>query len=774
MSTANKKLSIDELKYIVMEGGGARGAVYNGAIKSLEELMKKRIDVTISTDLGERKSALLDFHTIENGQNVPAIKGIAGASAGAINSFVLALGFNSEEIDTILKYEFDNFLKDIDVGRYRMINENGELTIGEDKKNDFTNKKYLSEYKEFKFNFNDFATKIGDNNLKKSKRNLVSGIAFKILADGVASNLSFIERGITWIFSKINIDSTPPFLRGFLRWLLRRDNNMIARLGIAGTLNFLLFKVYIPLKFKLPFKVKDDTLMAVLNDRGMFSGFAVREFFMDLVIYASTRKTAFHRGFVELFENTELNELNKMFDNQVLISEEIRSGVGSKLLKYKDTFKIEEPERRRISKIGEDKELLPILDCLSRLTFDHLYKITKVTFGLSVANFTTGLPLYFGNEWTPDFRVMEAVGASMSIPPAIKPLYNASDVVKTSNSELPFYVKTDKGNRKFIKETGDFDVEDYYFFEHIVKMALAQEIGKEDGYIDTNNSLELNAFLPKLREIVVDKRFKVLDKDKNGDEIYRLPKENFEIRTTLNQPINGEIYTVDYVLYKFFYNATFKGLLLDGGYRNNIPYNFFRKNNSKLEGVLALKLDGTFPPALMKTVYENVKKYIDIEKRLDATNLDMENPVIKTLINTLDTERLKIRTQIEIIFGNELAEDVIKLAEEKDKEKRKELNKQVKQNNKVIDKLVDETINYYKKKLINKPWQQPKSVLSAAFEGYAYGSEMGQIKNISDHSYIIPLYNYGIDTYDFKMDKIRPLVKLAQAKAEEKVKEYFK
>jgi hypothetical protein len=88
--------------------------------------------------------------------------------------------------------------------------------------------------------------------------------------------------------------------------------------------------------------------------------------------------------------------------------------------------------------------------------------------------------------------------------------------------------------------------------------------------------------------------------------------------------------------------------------------------------------------------------------------------------------------------------------------------------------LVDESIEHYKKSMMSKPWQQPKSILGAAFEGYAYGSEMGQIKNISDHSHIIPLYNYGIDTYDFKMDKIKPLVELSQAKAEEKIREYFK
>ena len=47
----------------------------------------------------------------------------------------------------------------------------------------------------------------------------------------------------------------------------------------------------------------------------------------------------------------------------------------------------------------------------------------------------------------------------------------------------------------------------------------------------------------------------------------------------------------------FFYNAQFKGLLIDGGYFNNIPFNYFREkgNPTKLDGVLAIKLDGGFP-----------------------------------------------------------------------------------------------------------------------------------------------------------------------------------
>ena len=164
-------------------------------------------------------------------------------------------------------------------------------------------------------------------------------------------------------------------------------------------------------------------------------------------------------------------------------------------MKYKNTFDIADKNRRINSKIYEEEKLKNVLDLLSKLTFKQLYEITKVNFGLSVTNYTTGMPLYFGHEWTPDFIVMEAVGASMSIPPAIKPLYNEADVMKTLLDEIPLKVKTETGDGEvFIKTDGTFDVKDYYFYEHIVKMALAQEMEKDGDQIDINNTIEISGF----------------------------------------------------------------------------------------------------------------------------------------------------------------------------------------------------------------------------------------------------------------------------------------
>ena len=66
-----------------------------------------------------------------------------------------------------------------------------------------------------------------------------------------------------------------------------------------------------------------------------------------------------------------------------------------------------------------------------------------------------------------------------------------------------------------------------------------------------------------------------------------------------------------------------------------------------------------------------------------------------------------------------------------------------------------------------------KSILSIATEGYSFGAERGQVRSIKDNDQIIPLYSYGVGTFDFDMKKINPMAKLSQAKAEKDVNIYF-
>jgi hypothetical protein len=72
------------------------------------------------------------------------------------------------------------------------------------------------------------------------------------------------------------------------------------------------------------------------------------------------------------------------------------------------------------------------------------------------------------------------------------------------------------------------------------------------------------------------------------------------------------------------------------------------------------------------------------------------------------------------------------------------------------------------------PWAAKKSILATAMEGYSYGTERGQIRDISDHNYIIPLYDFGVGVYDFDMSKIQPMIALAKQESEKHVNDFFK
>ena len=155
-AVSNAKMSINDLKYIVMEGGGARGNTYLGAVRALEDQLFSRVwkyhtegkPIETVAITSNRARGVMDYLKLDadNKNYIPIIEGVAGASAGAITTFALVLGLNSEEIERVLDFDFTKFLSEDDAGKYRMINEGSELAIGEDdniskKQNDQFNKK---------------------------------------------------------------------------------------------------------------------------------------------------------------------------------------------------------------------------------------------------------------------------------------------------------------------------------------------------------------------------------------------------------------------------------------------------------------------------------------------------------------------------------------------------------------------------------------------------------------------------------------------------------
>lgn len=96
------KIDLNKIKYLSFEGGGGKGLIYLGAVRSLEERLNK---------LGNNKlkRPIIDFKVPLSKRK---IKGISGASAGAITSFMLSIGMSARDIENEVnttKYEkFDS------------------------------------------------------------------------------------------------------------------------------------------------------------------------------------------------------------------------------------------------------------------------------------------------------------------------------------------------------------------------------------------------------------------------------------------------------------------------------------------------------------------------------------------------------------------------------------------------------------------------------------------------------------------------------------------
>jgi len=98
------KIKPEDVHYLAFEGGGGKGVTYLGAIMALEDLKVLPIDI----DKPEKNQ----------------IKGISGASAGAITALLLGLGYTSADMGNLLsepKIFNDFFDKPDKLGRYRSV-----------------------------------------------------------------------------------------------------------------------------------------------------------------------------------------------------------------------------------------------------------------------------------------------------------------------------------------------------------------------------------------------------------------------------------------------------------------------------------------------------------------------------------------------------------------------------------------------------------------------------------------------------------------------------
>jgi predicted acylesterase/phospholipase RssA len=748
------KVKIEKLENIVLEGGGAKGAAYAGAIMAIEDELKGHCaNNSTSYNVGT-KNAILDFWVKESKYEGPQVRRFAGASAGAITSFALALGLNSEMIVGATKYPFTNFLKDLDIGKYRMVSSDGTISVGEDKR------KLLGQgdgNQEYTYQL-DRKHKVKESPVKKQLRSYLLNIAKRMLFAGAIQFMTEFKKIYDFIANIFNKDESgggtdfEPDKWGVFSMMFKKAYNLLETVGIVKTktpmpLNPLgaLPSSDTPTKFSPQFevianKVMDelvdlafwdlkessgmnlslDAVGNVIWDRGLFSGFAVREFFYDLMIFACVNDTHFQRCYFPKAEDrTALRAIDMNMENGRLKAD--FSGLSPK--------------------IQEELERLP------QITFEEFYAKTGISLTLCVSNFSTDEPVYFSEKTTPIFPVVEAVGASMSIPPAIKPVYNAADVWPYANGEPTLYdVKPDSIGKKPQKKGAYFNQMQYELDQLAIKKFLAKKFG---WAANSNSPMSFTGHLLMLHRFLQNNR------------------EDTTFGTWVD--CDGLAVRITYDHLVFHYNAAFKGLLLDGGYRCNIPYNIFRNSifnddpqkndlDPMFEKTLAIKLDNPFPFSWVARIYDQFKEFPDelkMKKFFRKKKKHFFGGILKRRIQFIFSGKKEPKP----IEG----EDVF------------EIDDFHTLNIASFDKIAEHVIEVYQKQTKRdlKPWNRQKSVFAFAGEGYNYGANQGQARYMSDHEHIIPLYSYAIGTYDFDLKSIEPLVNLANRKSYRAVNYYF-
>lgn len=270
------KVKIEDLQYIVMEGAGARGNTYLGAVKAIEDEFKEQEKLGNLTlaETGGRLHGIMDYidpkTTPEFNPNEPKIKGVAGSSAGAITTFALSLGLNSSEITTVLEFDYTRFISEDHPGKYRMIDEDSSLSVGEDgKKGESTNKSIGGEKDVFLYDLTKDKTEVKGDPTKAIVRSTVVNIIVKIVVDGFISNIDQVaslfrkesNQGNKWnqfwkkifdFFKKFQLLSV--FTRLIINWLIN--------IGLYSTGSKL-----------SGIKFNANSVASFLLDRGLFSAF---------------------------------------------------------------------------------------------------------------------------------------------------------------------------------------------------------------------------------------------------------------------------------------------------------------------------------------------------------------------------------------------------------------------------------------------------------------------------------------------------------------------
>jgi len=744
-------MEFSDLQYIALEGGGGKGAVYKGAIVALEKLFEEswRSGDLLKTKDGKFiKAEPTDVSSMPDVQPGPTvsildyfnkqdatvrIKGISGSSAGSITAFPLSLGLTSTDIETILNsYPFsEEFLpnNELHAGKYRMVGMDKEgkakILIAED------HLKKLGASKIAQYQFSAGAkVQIGSSFIKSTVRNLIVSEIVNIILVGLKDRLEpvrkFIEKIKTFLNNPNFVTSYPKnYLTSFFNFLnllndtqIDKLTNFLLSVGKGAILDLLKRVNIRPNKWKtfdlIPSNHMIPAVSNIIWDRGIYAGFEVRDFFYKILLIAISKDTHFRRGLLE---------------GDLIADIASKEKIETLEIKFNDKFEVETEETS--AEILNKLRILP-----ERLTFKELNKITKINLTICVTNATTNQPIYFSHYFTPDFPVLEAIGASMNFPIAFKPTYNEANVLLNDANAQPYFVYFGEStNTDIYKEV--FELTDYdYYLGKILKHVK----NKKELQISTNGDLSFRSFLPYLRRIILD--------------------NDFAGKDTIAALGNADLARQ---LCYFFYNSAFKGLLIDGGVTNNLPSSIFTLSIDGLKiqdldvkkTVLSLKVDNSFPPEIKneaRNILKNDKNGKGLLKEIEAGGGVIGEKIAQLAFSTLLFKKLRLKNA----YARNA--DLIDLPKE------------------VWIKIGKELIEEYRRTLRGfTPWNKQVNVIDGLMNSLQFGFDQGQIEDIADNENIISLYCYGVGTLDFDLASkdLKPLVKMAVEESEKSVMKYF-
>lgn len=359
------KLTQENIQYFVFQGGGGKGLVYSGAIIGLELVFKKYIVKYYEED--NEGSAIimpdpLPLFPLAIAPKNRQLKGIAGASAGAINAFCLAMGMDSEEIQKVLdKTEPNSLAPGKTINSFEKFFESPKLIY-----------RYVTD-------------PVGFLKAEREKKNVSSWYS-----DWLSTIMSVLAKSFVPL--------------GFLAKFFL--HNYLYRILIGNLSKY---------------------IENIARANGLFSGFEVRKFF-ETLMRDNLLEHKFRRQFV------------------------LKAGLQSKQA--------------------------------HEITFSDFFNITGVDLVITSINIVTKMPKLFSVYHTPDFPVTEAVGMSMSIPIAFKPViaekqvdskrdekYNREyhgiyvDGGMLLNYPIHVFDKTEKKELLYQGETYSFSVSAYEFGE---------------------------------------------------------------------------------------------------------------------------------------------------------------------------------------------------------------------------------------------------------------------------------------------------------------------